>query len=84
MTNQDANKQTETNLREIFRNMDAHRAQEIREAYYKVMDGLHALIETLEEEDAKQTPTAGPMLDEHYRACQAMDVMRESELGSVL
>ena len=39
-------------LREIFRKMDAHRAQEIREAYYKAIEGLRTLVETLEIEDA--------------------------------
>ena len=38
----------ERNLREIFRTMEAHQAQAIRDAYYKAVEGLSALAETLE------------------------------------
>ncbi len=58
-------------LRQIFRDMDAHQAQEIREAYYKAVEGLMTLAETLEIADARQTPSAGPLLTEHFHAVEA-------------
>ncbi len=61
----------DANLRQIFKTMDAHQAQEIRDAYYKVMEGLYTLTEALEIADAQQKPTAGPLLDEHFNAVNA-------------
>src|SRR6056297_3531994 len=83
MTNAETKKK-DAALGEIFARMDAHQAQEIREAYYKAMEGLYALAETLEVEDAKQKETAGPLLEEHYRAVTAIDAMKGSLLGAVL
>ena len=71
-------------LRQIFKEMDAHQAQEIREAYYKAIEGLMTLAETLEIADAQQTPTAGPLLTEHFHAVQALDTMKNSRLGKIL
>jgi hypothetical protein len=82
MTN--ANQNTDATLRQIFKAMDAHQAQEIREAYYKAIEGLMTLAETLEVADAQQTPTAGPLLDEHFNAVEALTAMRRSRLGAVL
>ncbi len=76
--------ETETKLRGIFKGMDAHQAQEIREAYYKALEGLMTLSQALEIADAKQTPSAGPLLDEHYLAVQALDALKHSRLGAVL
>jgi hypothetical protein len=75
---------TDATLRQIFKTMDAHRAQEIRDAYYKVMEGLYTLAEALEIADAQQTPTAGPLLDEHFNAVNALDAMKKSRLGKIL
>lgn len=75
---------TDATLRQIFKSMDAHQAQEIREAYYKAIEGLMTLAETLEVADAQQTPTAGPLLDEHFNAVEALTAMRRSRLGAVL
>jgi hypothetical protein len=83
MTNADT-QQKDAALREIFTKMDAHQAQEIRDAYYKAVEGLYALAETLEIADAQQTPTAGPLLEEHYLAVAAIDAMKKSRLGAVL
>ena len=76
--------ETERNLRDIFRTMDAHRAQEIREAYYKAVEGLQTLAEALEIADAKQSPTAGPLLDEHFIAIEAVEAISKSLLGRIL
>ena len=46
-------KTNEKLLRDTFRAMDGNVAQEIREAYYKAVEGLRSLADALEEEDAK-------------------------------
>ena len=75
----------ERNLRDIFRTMDAHRAQEIREAYYKAVEGLSALAETLEIADAMMgSPHDHALIEEHLIACQAIDAMKASLLGRIL
>ena len=71
-------------LKEIFQNMAPERFQEIREAYYKAVEGLQTLAEALEIADAQQTKTAGPLLDEHFIALEAVDAMNKSDLGAVL
>ena len=71
-------------LRQAFRTMDAHQAQEIREAYYKAIEGLRSLADALEIADAQQPQTAGPLLTEHLYACEALDAMRNSMLGKIL
>ena len=77
--------QQEQILRQAFRTMDAHRAQEIREAYYKAVEGLHTLAQSLELADIN----VGEMNDhaligEHLIACTAMETMKESLLGRIL
>ena len=75
----------ETILRNAFRTMDAHQAQEIRDAYYKAIEGLRTLAETLEIEDAKNPgPASDLLMTEHLLACQALDAMKKSQLGLVL
>ncbi|MEL7499052.1 MAG: hypothetical protein AAFN77_15705 [Planctomycetota bacterium] len=71
-------------LRDLFKNMDPDRYQEIREAYYKAVEGLQTLAEALEIADAQQTKTAGPLLDEHFIALEAVDAMNKSDLGAIL
>lgn len=75
----------EHNLRDIFRSMDAHQAQEIREAYYKAIEGLSSLAETLEIADAEMgSPHDYALIEEHLIACQAIDAMKASLLGRIL
>ncbi|MFV0444098.1 MAG: hypothetical protein ACK5Q5_11055 [Planctomycetaceae bacterium] len=75
----------ERNLRDIFRMMDAHRAQEIREAYYKAVEGLSTLAESLEFADAEMgSPHDHALIDEHLIACQALDALKASLLGRIL
>lgn len=77
--------ETERNLRDIFRAMDAHRAKEIREAYYKAVEGLSALAESLEFSDAEMgSPHDHALIHEHLIACQAIDAMKASLLGRIL
>jgi hypothetical protein len=74
----------DTILRDAFRKMDPHQAQEIREAFYKAIEGLHTLAEMLEIADAKQETKAGPLLTEHFLAVEAMEAMKRSRLGAIL
>lgn len=71
-------------LRDAFRTMDPHQAQDIREAYYKAVEGIHALAELLEIADAQQPQTAGPLLTEHFHAIEAIQAMKKSLLGKIL
>jgi hypothetical protein len=82
----DPNKtERERNLRGIFRTMDAHRAQEIREAYYKAVEGLNALAETLELADLELgSPHDCALIEEHLIAYRAMEAMQASLLGRIL
>ena len=75
---------TDAVLRQIFRTMDAHQAQEIREAYYKAVESLRTLADTLEIADANQDESAGPLLVEHLYAVEALDAMKKSRLGAIL
>ncbi|WP_437226058.1 hypothetical protein SH661x_004384 [Planctomicrobium sp. SH661] len=65
--------------------MDPHRAQEIREAYYKAIEGLSVLAESLEIADAKMgSPHDHALIEEHLIASQAIDAMKASLLGRIL
>ncbi len=84
MTDQ-TKKECERNLRDIFRTMDAHRAQAIREAYYKAVEGLSTLAESLELADLELGgPHDHALIHEHLIACQAIDAMKASLLGRIL
>ncbi|UUO05336.1 hypothetical protein M4951_18380 [Blastopirellula sp. J2-11] len=75
----------ETKLRDAFRAMDPHQAQEIREAYYKAIEGLRTLAETLEIADIPVGVTNGhALIEEHLIACEAIDAMKKSLLGRIL
>ncbi|XZE34663.1 hypothetical protein SH501x_000129 [Pirellulaceae bacterium SH501] len=80
----DEKQRDEKILRDAFRKMDPHQAQEIREAYYKAIEGIHTLAEMLEIADAQQPQTAGPMLIEHFHAIEAIEAMKKSLLGKIL
>lgn len=75
----------ERTLREIFCTMNADRAQTIREAYYKAVDGLAVLAETLEAADLELGgPHDHALIHEHLIACQAMNAMQASVLGRII
>lgn len=77
-------KANEKILRDTFRTMDPHQAQEIREAYYKAIEGLRTLADMLEIADASQEQMAGPLLTEHFYAIEAIEAMKNSLLGKIL
>lgn len=84
MTDQ-AKKEHERHLRDIFRAMDAHHAQTIRKAYYKAVEGLSTLAETLEIADTDMgSPHDHALIHEHLIACQAIEAMKASLLGRIL
>ena len=77
--------ENEKQLREIFGNMDADQAQEIRDSFYKAVEGLRGLADSLEIADAKRSgPTSDFLINEHLLAVEALETMKKSELGSVL
>ncbi|WP_425618049.1 hypothetical protein NA78x_001742 [Anatilimnocola sp. NA78] len=72
-------------LRDRFRQMDAQRYQEIRDAYYKAVEGLQRLASALEAADAEETgPDINLLLAEHLLASQAIEIMNQSGLGKIL
>jgi hypothetical protein len=76
---------TDQILRDAFRTMDPHAAQEIREAYYKAVEGLMTLAHMLELIDAQNPgPASNLLLEEHLVACEALDTMKRSQLGRIL
>ncbi len=84
MTQATEHKTTDAALRAIFKQMDAHQAQEIRTAYYDAITGLKTLADMLEIADAEQPEHSGPLLTEHFHAIDALNAMAQSRLGSVL
>ncbi len=75
---------TKDQLRQIFRTMEPNRAQEIREAYYKAIEGLMTLARELELADADLADSPTPLLDEHMFAVTALEAMKHSQLGAIL
>ncbi len=75
---------TKQQLRQIFRTTDGNRAQEIREAYYKAIEGLMTLAKELELADAYLPDSPTVLLDEHMFAIEALEAMDKSQLGKVL
>ncbi|MEX1027798.1 MAG: hypothetical protein WD049_07300 [Candidatus Paceibacterota bacterium] len=76
---------SEKQLREIFSSMDAKQAQEIRDSYFKSLEGLQTLAHALEIADAKRPgPMSDPLMNEHLLAVEALETMNKSELGGVL
>ena len=75
----------ETALRDIFRRMSAADAQQIREAYYKAVEGLRSLADALEAADLELGgPADNVLIGEHLLACEGLAAMSKSELGRVL
>ena len=75
----------ETALRDIFGRMNADNAQQIRDAYYKAVEGLRSLADALETADLAMGGRSDHLLiGEHLLACQALAAMKKSELGRVL
>ena len=76
-------KRLESQLRETFRAMDPQQAQEIREAYYKAVEGLHTLAESLIEAGTEIKDDNG-LIKEHCYAQTAIKGIENSLLGRIL
>ena len=75
----------ETKLRDAFQKMDPHQYQEIRDAYYKAVEGLQTLAQSLEFADIGVGATNEHVLiQEHLTAVEAIHVMNQSLLGRIL
>jgi hypothetical protein len=70
-------------LRTAMKKLDADTYQTIREDFYRIADNLKTLADALEEADVAAGPE-GPLLEEHYIFIQMYDLLRKSELGSVV
>ena len=75
---------TKQQLADLLRRMNAEDYNEIREAYYKAVEGLRTLANALETADSKTTNPAGPLMDEHMIAIEAIDAMNKSDLGRIV
>jgi hypothetical protein len=78
----------ETALNQALKNsISSMEFEGIREAYFKAVEGLHALAETLEQA-AQRTEPAGnecdALLAEHLIACGAIEEMKSSVLGKIV
>ena len=79
------NNDLEKNLRDAFQKMDPHQAQEIRESYYKAIEGLQNLAQSLEFADIGVGDANDHVLiQEHMIAVEAIHVMNRSLLGKIL
>ena len=65
-------------LRDTFKAMDPHKAQSIRESYYKAVEGLYGLQESLEGTEDSD------LVSELQMVLSALSAMRTSQLGRVL
>ena len=82
----------ETTLREDLRELNqlpGLRVDRIRNAYYKAIEGLQALVDNLEQGDLelanhRETDGGGPLISEHLIACAALEELEKSVLGKVL
>lgn len=73
------------NLREIFRSMNPARAQQIREAYFKAVEGLDTLARSLEFADLEMgSPHDCLLIDEHLKVCEAIHAIKTSLIGCVV
>jgi hypothetical protein len=65
-------------IRQAFNCMDQDKAQAIREAYYKAIEGLYGL-------ESELVGTVDPLLANEYAiAIKALSSLRQSQLGKVL
>ena len=71
-------------LSESIKNLDPADYQEIRDAYYKAVEGLQTLADALEMADAKAVSPAGPLMTEHFLAINAIETMNKSQLGRLV
>ena len=76
--------QHENTLRDAFRQMDGDQYQQIRDAYYKAVEGLQTLAEALELAAPPTGPSCESLIAEHLVACSAIEAINKSVLGRIL
>jgi hypothetical protein len=69
----------ETALKAAVKKMSGSDYQNVRESYYKAMEGLQALADALEAAGESEAVMA-----EHLIACNALQAMRASVLGKIV
>jgi hypothetical protein len=69
-------------LRDTFRRMDGDQYQQIREAYYKAVEGLQSLADEAAAEPSGES--CDSLIAEHLNACMAIETMNKSVLGRIL
>ncbi|WDI41483.1 hypothetical protein [Bremerella sp. P1] len=75
----------ETKLRDAFQKMAPHQYQEIRDAYFKAVEGLQSLAQSLEFADiGVGEANDHALIEEHLIACEAFEAMNKSLLGKIL
>lgn len=74
----------ETILRETFLRMDGDQYQQIRDAYYKAVEGLQTLADALEAAAEPSGESSESLIAEHLTACMAIAAMNKSVLGRIL
>ncbi len=74
----------ETILRDTFRRMDGDQYQQIRDAYYKAVEGLRTLADALEAAAEPAGDSCDSLIAEHLTACSAIETMNKSVLGRIL
>ncbi|MFN5976105.1 MAG: hypothetical protein ACK48U_16790 [Planctomyces sp.] len=77
-----ANNQNATDLRNALKALSPEAFQEIREAYYKAMEGLNNLAQALEQHAG--TSETDPLLREHMIAANSLSGMDLSQLGRIV
>ncbi|MEZ6080756.1 MAG: hypothetical protein R3C56_35290 [Pirellulaceae bacterium] len=78
------NKTTDAALRQIFRAMEADQAQEIREAYYKAVEGLMTRAEALEIADSQQPVGVAGFVKQYGQINEAFLVFSGLLIGSTI
>jgi hypothetical protein len=76
---------SESRLREALQSLESHQTNNVREAYYKSIEGLYALVDSLEiAKSAAGQAGSDVLLEEYLSACAAMNIMTSSMLGRIL
>lgn len=76
------NRDPETRLRAAFAKRSSERYQQIRDAYYKMADGIQALTHELE--CAAGDAADDPLRAEHLVYCEVLNTLQPSLGGHVL
>jgi hypothetical protein len=82
--NTSKNEKREDDLAAALRNMNTQHAENIRQAYYKAVEGLQSLASALERAELNGVTGEAPLAREYLIACKAIKAMDKSLLGKTL